>query len=66
MGYMIEKSNLKTVTKIGEFAGKPLLAIHEIKDGEVSERDIIKFGIKKAKAILASIDDIKKFAEDCR
>jgi len=62
MGHMIEEKKMEVVTKIGEFQGKPFLAIHEVKDGKTSERPVVSFGIKKAKAILASWDAIKKFA----
>lgn len=59
MGHMIENKKLETVTKMGEFAGKPFLAIHIVKDGKASERPIISFGLAKAKAILSSLEDIK-------
>lgn len=62
MGHMIE-NKIKTVTKIGSFNGKPFLAIHVVKEGKESERAIVSFGIAKAKAILASLDEINKFVE---
>jgi len=61
MGHMIE-NKIETVVKISEFAGKPFMSIHEIKEGREQIRPIISFGIKKAKAILASLEAIKKFA----
>lgn len=61
MGHMIEKSKLEVVAEIGSFMNKPTLAIHTVKDGKKSERPVISFGIAKAKAILAAMDEIKKF-----
>lgn len=61
MGHMIERKPLEVVTKIGEFLGKPTIAIHEVKNGVVEEKHIINFGTKKAEAILAAIDDIREF-----
>lgn len=63
MGHMIDNKKLETVTKMGEFAGKPFLAIHTVKDGKESQRSVISFGLAKAKAILSSLEDIKKFVE---
>ena len=39
--------------------GKPLFAIK--KDG--ADKDIVKFGITKAEAILSVVDDLKKYVE---
>jgi len=50
--------------KIGEFAGKPFLAIHEVKDDKESEKAVISFGLKKAEAILSALEEIKKFVEE--
>lgn len=65
MGHKIDfDSRLpETSVKLGEFAGKPFLAIHEIKNGEISERPVISFGLKKAKAVIAAIAEIEKFVE---
>jgi len=63
MGHMIE-NKIELVTKVGEFAGKPFLAIHEIKNGEESVKPIVSFGLKKAKAILASIKEIVEFVDN--
>lgn len=67
MGHMHEKKPIKIVVKHGEFAGKPMIYIHEVKktiDGEqVDEKALLQFGTKKAEAILAAYDDIKKFVE---
>lgn len=54
---------MQIVTKIGEYTGKPFLATHEVKDGKESEKAIVSFGLKKAQAILAALDEIKKFVE---
>lgn len=54
---------MKTVVVLKEFLNKPLLSIHEVKKDEQSEKPILSFGIKKAKAILDSMDEIKKFVE---
>lgn len=54
---------MQVIIKIGEFAGKPFLAIHEVKDGKESEKAIVSFGLKKAQAILVALDEIKKFVE---
>lgn len=56
---------MRVETKISEFAGKPIIAIYEIKEnGTLSERALIQFGYKKAQAILSSIDAIRKFLDD--
>lgn len=47
----------------GEYHGKPTLAIHEVKDGKASEKPVISFGEKKAKAIVAAMKYIEKFVE---
>ncbi len=57
---------MKVIVKLGAFAGKPLICIHEIKDDVESEKALLQFGLKKAKAILASIEEIKKFVEKSR
>lgn len=55
---------MKTVTETEEYYGKPLLKIYEVNDkDEKSEKPIISFGTKKAKAILVSVEEIKKFLE---
>ena len=51
---------MKTVTKLGEFAGKPMIYIYE--EGK-EEKAVVQFGLKKAEAILASVEEIKKFVE---
>lgn len=54
-----------TKTEVQEFLGKPMIAIYEAKEnGTHSERAIIQFGAKKAQAILASIDGIRKFLDE--
>ena len=57
---------VKLFYKIGEFAGKPFLSINEKieKNGVETEKEIIKFGLKKAKAIIASLSEIEKFIKD--
>jgi len=47
----------------GEFAGKPLLVIHDAAAKE-GDKAIISFGMKKAEAILASVKEIEKFVEE--
>ena len=59
----MEMVEMETKCKISEFAGKPFIALYEIKDGKESERAVVQFGIKKAKAILASLEEIKRFVE---
>lgn len=41
----------------GQFKGNPTITINE------GEKRVTSFGLKKAKAILASMEDIKKFVE---
>lgn len=45
-------------TEIGEYKGSKTISIMS------DDRRVISFGVNKAKAILASIDDIKKFVEN--
>jgi hypothetical protein len=55
---------VKVIVKLGAFAGKPLICIHEInEENKESEKAIISFGLKKAKAILEAIPEIRKFVE---
>lgn len=63
MGYyrqVKEKKEMKTNTESSTFANKPILVITV--EGE--SKAIISFGLKKAKAILASVEEIKKFVEE--
>ena len=56
----------ETKTKIGSYKGHPLFSIVKEyeKDGEKKESAYIKFGLGKAKAILAHLEELKKFVED--
>lgn len=65
MGHMIE-NKITTVTEIDTFMNKPILVIYEVVDGKKAEKNTIQFGAKKAKAILASIEAIKKFVEESK
>lgn len=51
---------MKTTSESSTFANKPILVITV--EGE--SKSIISFGLKKAKAILASVEEIKKFVEE--
>ena len=44
-------------TEVGEFKGNKTLSIFS------GDRRVISFGLNKAKAIIACIDEIKKFSE---
>ena len=46
------------VAKEEEFKGSKILALFE---NENDERSVISFGLRKARIILAHVDDIKKF-----
>ena len=50
-------------TKIGEFKGNKTITLIE-EGSEMSEKYPFSFGLKKAKLILANIEDIKKFVEE--
>lgn len=51
-----------TETQISQYGKHPILNIKE-KDSKEDDKPIISFGLKKAQAILASIDSIKKFVD---
>lgn len=55
---------MKVEVKLGEFMNKPTIAIYEVKNDKVEDKPIVSFGIKKAQAILAAIEEIKKFVRD--
>lgn len=56
---------MQTKTVLGDFKGNPTISIFEIGEGgEAKPMPVISFGLKKAKAILVSIEDIKKFVEE--
>ena len=48
-------------TENGEFKGNKTISIFKT-DGDTEKR-VISFGIKKAQAILANFEEIKKFVE---
>lgn len=50
----------------GEFKGNPMFQIFEVdEDGQpTSEYAVVKFGIRKAKAVLEHMDDLKAFVEE--
>jgi hypothetical protein len=59
------KSELKTKVEIGEYKGNAMCTILELDDKDKPKPyPLLNFGIKKAEAILANIDEIKKFVED--
>lgn len=51
---------MKTSIEVSEFANRPVLKINE----EGKDKPVISFGLKKAKAIIKHIDDIKTFVEE--
>lgn len=55
---------MKTVVVQDEKNGHEYIDIYELKDGELVEKKIIGFGLRKAKAILASLSAIEKFVEE--
>lgn len=56
---------VKHSVEIGEYKGSPTLTIKEVmSDGSHNPYPVISFGKKKAKAIVAVFDIIKKFAEE--
>ena len=52
----------KYSTTKGEYNGKPTISLHIDKE-DGSKVFVMSFGTAKAKAILAAIEDIKKFVE---
>lgn len=50
-------------TDMSEYKGNDIFQIWEIKNGERSKFPVISFGKGKAEAILASVEEIKKFVE---
>lgn len=57
----------KFKTSTGEYKGSKTLKIEKEytdKDGNTKNGHVITFGVGKAKAILAAIEDIKKFVEE--
>lgn len=38
--------------------------IYEVKDGDIVEKKVIGFGLRKAKAILASLPEIEQYVKD--
>lgn len=62
--YAYEKGrSMNVIVKEDEYYGKKILKIHEVKDGEESEKPVVQFGFKKAKAIVAAFDKIKEFVK---
>ena len=55
----MEVYNMYT-TKTGEFKGNKTISIFK------DEKHVISFGAGKATAILESLEEIKKFLEDCK
>lgn len=58
---------VKTKAFNDEYKGSPILAIKNVdEDGEPQEGSypVVSFGLKKAKAILEHVEDIKKFVEE--
>jgi len=49
-------------TDVGEFKGNKIIQIWD--DVDCGDYPVVSFGVKKAKAILDCIDDIKKFVSD--
>ena len=54
---------MKTKTVTSVFGKHPIIEIYEDPKKE-DDKCVIQFGLKKAEAILASIDEIKKFVEE--
>lgn len=55
---------MKTKTVESMYGKHPMITIHEeTESGEMTEKYIIQFGLKKAEAILASLEEIKAFVE---
>jgi len=59
---------MKTKTVVTTFGKHPILEIHDANEVGINGGDkakaLVSFGLKKAEAILASIDEIKKFVEE--
>lgn len=53
---------METKTTESEFAGKPMLVIHPI-DAKEGDKSLIQFGLKKAEAVLASVESIQAFVD---
>lgn len=55
---------MKTKAVESMYGKHPMIAIHdETESGAISDKSIIQFGLKKAEAILAHIEEIKAFVE---
>lgn len=50
------------ITEIGEYKGSKVITIKK----DADDRYPFSFGFAKAKAILACLDDIRKFVDDCQ
>lgn len=61
-----EKEVAKYNVSIGEYKGSPTLTIHEVLSDGTTAPYPFSFGKKKAKAILAVIDQIKTFVEESK
>lgn len=57
------KKDYDTKVEIGQYKGYPMFQIFTTVDGVKKERPDMQFGVTKAKKVLESIDDIKKFVE---
>lgn len=59
---------MKLLYKQGEFAGKPFIEIVEVrvdrKTNQETEVSLLKFGIKKAKALLQSSQALEDFIKE--
>ena len=64
----LTKENMLKDTLVfeGEYNNKKMFEIHEVDDTGTKSGPfpVVKFGIKKAKAILKHIDELKKFVEE--
>lgn len=60
-----ENKETKSEVEIGEYKGSPTFIIHELDDEGKRKQYPFSFGKKKAKLILANLEDLKKFAEGC-
>ena len=56
-----EESNTRAVP--GDYKGSPTFSIFEFKGESQSQYPIVGFGVKKAKAILAHIEELKDWVD---
>lgn len=52
---------METIIEYSEYKGSPTLQIFEVKEGVKSDRPVITFGKRKARAIASAFGEISEF-----